>query len=208
MQTKKFYTFHQHSRHQRASCEEILCAISFAWLFCCFQFVVTDVLYVFRKLRKCKVINMSWSFYNWWLCFCCHVLSLPLCEIFIKPSRKDKIVICSSTHTILWTKQNVKMGRLLETSRVPQKSCGKPVYLYNISFNLSRGHLLYSKDTFFLNSHRWYAHKKVVVYMAYVIELLKHILSKELKNHWQHCWNEAHGVSYLPSLCHCHSIQE
>ena len=137
---------------------------------------------VFRKLRKCKVINnMSWSFYNWWLCFCCHVLSLPLCEIFIKPSRKDKIVICSSTHTILWTKQNVKMGRLLETSRVPQKSCGKPVYLYNISFNLSRGHLLYSKDTFFLNSHRWYAHKKVVVYMAYVIELLKHILSKELK---------------------------
>ena len=41
--------------------------------------------------------------------------------------------------------------------------------------------LLYSKDTFFLNSHRWYAHKKVVVYMAYVIELLKHILSKELK---------------------------
>ena len=99
-ETKRNDIFHQHFRHERASCEEILCAISFAWLFCCFQFVVaTDVLYVFRKLRKYKVINMSWSFYNWWLCFCCHVLSLPLCEIFIKPSRKDIAILFLNTRS-------------------------------------------------------------------------------------------------------------
>ena len=40
----------------------------------------------------------------------------------------------STKDPIRWNKQqHVKMGRLLKTSRVPQKSCGKPIYVYYIS---------------------------------------------------------------------------
>ena len=56
-----------------------------------------------------------------------------ICEIFISKQYhylyiEAIYIFYNQTIEYLWNKQqDVKMGRLPETSRVPQKSCGKPI---------------------------------------------------------------------------------